>query len=111
METISTARPDPQRSGSRTDEGTPSRIIPSGAIESCPDRSLSPVHWRADGTCRHFVTLRMTEGEFDNVSLAIRSWIYDLEERLEKPRSALAKRRRRKAKELEAMLDRWMLEL
>lgn len=50
--------------------------------------------------------LNVTPAERDDITLALRSWIYDLEEPLAKPQSALARRRRQKARSLESLCGR-----
>lgn len=52
------------------------------------------------------IELRITPAERDDLELALRSWIGDLLEPLAKPRSALARRRRAKAGQLEDFADR-----
>lgn len=50
--------------------------------------------------------LNVTPAERDDIALALRSWIGELEEPLAKPRSALARRRRNKAAQLEDLQGR-----
>ena len=52
------------------------------------------------------ITITITPDERDDINLALREWISNLEEPLAKPRSALARRRRQKAKQLTALNDR-----
>lgn len=52
------------------------------------------------------IALNVTDAERDDLTLALRSWIFDLEEPLAKPRSALARRRRAKARQLDDLTVR-----
>ena len=50
--------------------------------------------------------LNVTNAERDDITLALRGWVMDLEEPLDKPRSALARRRRAKARQIADLADR-----
>lgn len=50
--------------------------------------------------------LNVTPAERDDICLALRAWIGELEEPLPKPRSALARRRRQRAARLEGLQGR-----
>ena len=50
--------------------------------------------------------LNVTNAERDDITLALRGWIMDLEEPLDKPQSALARRRRVKARQVADLCDR-----
>ena len=50
--------------------------------------------------------LNVTKAERDDIALALRVWVMDLEEPLDKPRSALARRRRGMARRLTDLADR-----
>ena len=50
--------------------------------------------------------LNVTSAEREDIHLALKSWVMDLEEPLDKPRSALARRRRVMAQRLSDLADR-----
>lgn len=52
------------------------------------------------------IDLNVTDAERDDITLALRSWIFDLEEPLAKPRSVLARRRRAKARQIDDLAGR-----
>lgn len=52
------------------------------------------------------VHLSVTPDEQDDIVLALRSWVADLEEPVAQPRSALARRRRAMAERITRLADR-----